>query len=159
VIRVVHISTIAPETLKDALSYIAENLRPDDRAELAATSAIPPEEAVLLSADVSSDAWLILDRANTPIGVFGVAPHVVPGVGVAWLLGTDGLLKEALSVARQTAQYVQELHRDYAVLWNYVDARNALSIRWLQWAGFTVGDVLLEHGPEARPFFMFVRHR
>lgn len=157
--KAVRTSTIEPATVVDALEFIAENLRTADRAEIRATSGLSPEDSLMASYHLSTSSYLILDRLSTPIGAMGAAPSLIEDVGIIWMLGTDGIEREALSIARQTVRYVEELHTDYPVLWNYIDARNELSMRWLDASGFSIADVLPSHGPEHRPFFQFVRHR
>jgi hypothetical protein len=68
--------------------------------------------------------------------MFGAAPHPLPGVGVVWMLGTDGILKNSFGIARATRRYFDTLNDAYFVLWNYIDARNVVSLRWLRWGGF-----------------------
>ncbi|WJY17675.1 hypothetical protein QQS45_08440 [Alteriqipengyuania flavescens] len=119
-----------------ALSHIARNLRQQDRDEIEAMHGIAPELVLPQSVLLSSHGWLIEARGK-PAGVFGAAPSLLPGVGVAWLLGTDDLAADGLSVARQTPRFVQVMQDAYGVLWNYVDIRNTVSRRWLEWGGFT----------------------
>lgn len=127
---------VPEETVGAWARHVAENLREQDRAEVEASSGMDPKASVALSILMSSRAFAVLDREGVPVCLFGVAPHPLPGVGVAWLLGTDGLLKEALPIARGSRQYLAELHQEFPLLWNYVDERNTLSIRWLRWMGF-----------------------
>lgn len=148
---------VPQETLVEAISFIAENLREADRDELSASVGGHPEVALFDSVDNSVRTFLILDRTSLPIGIFGVAAGPTPGLGVVWMMGTDGVLEEALSVARQTRRYVEELHELFPILWNYVDARNELSLKWLEWAGFDITDAHPNHGPEGRLFYEFSR--
>jgi hypothetical protein len=157
--RAVDMATLDDDTIRESLEYIAANLRGADRAELQATNADEPDPfwRLIESWDASVASWLIVDGSGLPIGLFGVAAHTVPNLGVAWMMGTDGLEREALSVARQTRQYVEELHRFFPVLWANVDARNKLSMKWLEWAGFSIHDAHPNFGPERRLFYQFLR--
>jgi len=158
VARAIDTATLDHDTVREALEFIAQGLRPADRAEVQATiGSEDPFWALFESWEGSTASWLILDDTGLPIGIFGVAPHVVPGLGIAWLLGTEGMEREAVSVARQTRGYVAELHRYFPVLWANVDARNELSMRWLEWAGFTITDADPAFGPEDRLFLHFTR--
>lgn len=144
--------------MEDALEYIAENLREADRQEIEASSGDYPMGAVFQSWQASTKSWLILDRTGLPIGIMGVAPHPTSeGLGMAWMVGTDGVAEEALSIARQTRRYVEEMHEDYPILWNFIDARNELSLKWLEWSGFIIADAHLNFGPEGRLFYEFIR--
>ena len=153
----INTATLDPDTVREALEYISENLRTADRDEIAATTTEDPFWALYESWEGSTAAWLIVDPSGLPMAVFGVAPHLVPGLGIAWLIGTDGVDKAALSVARQTRRYVEELQSLYPILWANVDARNELSMKWLEWSGFQFSDADPDFGPEGRLFLHYVR--
>lgn len=159
--RAIDTFTLPEDTIREALEHIAQGLRPADLAELRASAgaAVDPFWVLFESWDVSTRSWLIVDASGLPIGIFGVAPHPVNGVGIAWLMGTEGIEKEARSVARQTRRYVAELNEPFPVLWANVDARNELSMRWLEWAGFGVADAVPFYGPENRLFLQYVKAR
>jgi hypothetical protein len=159
--RAVNTMNLPEDTVREALEFISENLRPADLAEIQATlgADVDPFWALFESWDFSVLSWLILDSSGLPIGIMGVAPFVVPKIGVAWMLGTDGVEREALSIGRQTRRYVAEMHEIYPTLWANVDARNELSMRWLAWAGFSLTDANLSYGPQRRLFLEFIRTR
>jgi len=155
--RAVDTSTIETSVAEEAVRHIALNLRDADREELRASHGGDPVEVLISSWQHSTRSWFVLDRTGLPVAVFGVAPGYAPGVGIVWLMGTSGLEREAFALARQTVSYVEQMHEAYPVLWNYIDARNELALRWLGWAGFSLVDADPEHGPERRLFFEFTR--
>lgn len=132
---------VPAETVGAWTRHVADHLREQDRNEVAASSGLNPRGSVALSILMSSRAFAVCDREGVPVCLFGAAPHPLPGVGVAWLLGTDGLLTEALPIARASKPYLKELHEQFPLLWNYVDERNTVSIRWLRWMGFKAHSV------------------
>jgi hypothetical protein len=52
------------------------------------------------------------------------------------MLGSDAIQAEALGIARRTRRYFDELNEPYPILWNYIDDRNKVSMKWLEWGGF-----------------------
>ncbi len=158
-IQVIDTRTLSPDVVEDALLYIADNLREDDLAEARATFGRRTDIPAMLleSWQGSTHAWLILDRTGLPVSVFGVAPHLVEGVGLAWMVGTDGMLPEAIHIARHTPEYLAQMQDAYPALWANVDARNEVSMRWLEWAGFKILDANPFYGPEERLFIEFIR--
>lgn len=134
--------------------HVALHLRDQDRDEVAASSGSDPRSAVALSIMMSSRAFAVLDD-DVPVCLFGAAPHPLPGVGVAWLLGTEGLYPNALKIARGSRRYLDELHQQYNLLWNYVDERNTVSVRWLRWMGFKA--LSLKQTASGHPFRIFAR--
>ena len=158
-IDVVDLRHVDPGKVAGWLVHLADNLRGSDAAEVKASSGIAPRDCLHLSFRMSSHAYAVLDRAGEPVAIFGAVPHPVPGIGIVWMLGTDGIKRNAAAIARQTRPRLDDLNRAYVTLWNYVDARNALSLRWLRWGGF---DCLAEnrtHGVERRPFHIYARTR
>jgi len=155
--RTVDTSALPYETVMGALEYIGENLRPPDLDEVRASGGGHPVEVLKQSWAASARAWLILDRTGLPVAAFGVAPALAPDVGVVWMLGTDGVEMEWVAVARQTKAHLEQMHEDFGVLWNFIDARNELSLQWLLRSGFHLIDADAAHGPEKRLFFEFAR--
>jgi len=144
--------------VREALEHIAQGLRPADLAEIRATSGDEDPFWVLFESwELSALSWLILDGTGLPIGIMGVAPSGHNGMGIAWMLGTEGVEREALSIARQTRRYLNEMHELFPALWANVDARNALSMKWLEWSGFQITDAHPAWGPEGRLFIEFTR--
>lgn len=116
--------------------YVEQHLRSADRQEVLASSGMAPTLAVCTSYQLSTHGAFILDADGVPIGAFGAAPHPLPGVGVVWMLGTDGIERNARAIARASRPVKDRLNSAYPLLWNYVDERNRVSIRWLEWAGY-----------------------
>lgn len=146
-----------PEKAVQRLATIAKGLRQADRDEALAALGGDPEDILRQSFELSTHAWFILDREDAPIAIFGVAPTASPGVGAVWMLGTDGVEREWVGVARQTRRYLDTMHESYHTLWNHIDARNELSLQWLLWSGFHLIDADPAYGVEGRLFYEFAR--
>lgn len=120
---------------------LSANLRQCDLDEIEAMNATSPKTALQDSLRLSSHAYVVVDGSGEPIAMFGAAPHPLPGVGIVWMLGTDAIQTEAFGIARRTRRYFHELNSAYSLLFNFVDARNKVSLRWLRWGGFApIGD-------------------
>ena len=158
-VRAINALQMPPQDAQERLSTIAAGLRPDDRNEVLASSGGDLKGILRQSLALSSSAWFIEDREGTTIAVFGVAPGAAPGVGVVWMLGTEGVEREWVGVARQTQRYLDEMHQHYHLLWNYIDARNELSQKWLLWSGFHLIDADPAYGVEGRLFYEFAPRR
>ena len=136
----------------DWLGDLALNLRKSDRDELAATIPLPPGAILAISYDQSELAW---------IGVADGKPVVAFGLDgdCCWMLGAPDIESGRLArqVARDTERFQATMLARSPTIWNWVDLRNDRSIRWLIWAGFTVEQINMEHGPERRPFVKLSR--
>lgn len=156
-IQVQDLRHVSPDMAEVWLDQIADNLRQGDLDEVRATSELPPRDALHLSYELSSHAYVIFSSQREPIAAFGAGAFALPGVGVVWMLGTDGIRKEAFGIARRTRKYFDELNAAYFMLWNFIDARNETSLRWLKWGGFELLEEHPSHGPERRLFYTFAR--
>lgn len=151
-IQVHDLRHVEPGVVEAWADHIAANLRQQDLDEIEAMDTGP--QALHLSVQLSSHGYCITDRQGIPCAMFGAAPHPLPGVGVVWMLGTDAIRSEAYSIARQTRQYFDTLNAAYGILWNYIDARNTVSMRWLRWGGF---ELLRDVEVGGHPFHIFAR--
>lgn len=91
------------------------------------------------------------------LAMHGVTPFA-PGVGVVWLLGTDGCFAGIRSrkFLKLTKLWLDEQHKRYPVMFNYIRYDNITSIRWLSWSGCTFPGDTVEHS--GVPYFLFERH-
>lgn len=128
-----------PSWVASSLAHIGHYLRQQDRDEIEAMHGGTPELVLPQSLLLSSHAWIV-EFQGEAIAVFGAAPSPLPGVGIVWLLGTDKIAAAGRSFARKTPHYVELMQQAYPVLWNYIDTRNTVSMRWLRWGGFELKD-------------------
>lgn len=143
-----------PATLDDA-RYLATRLRAEDVAEVRALVGVTPWTA--LSTGVRLGRSTVGCYRGQPFGIYGVAPSGTPDVGCPWMLATPDLVKHQKFFLRNCARAVESLHDGYPLLFNYVDARNEVHIKWLRWCGFTFINLHPKFGVERRPFYEFVR--
>lgn len=131
---------------------VAERMRKADREEVWAASRKTPLGALLYSYRKSSLAWTALVDGRPEV-MFGVGDlNILAGVGAPWLLGTDAVEKHYVTFLRQSVDFRAQLLARYSVLRNFVDSRNRVSIRWLQWLGFRLLDPVEMNGHTFRLF-------
>ena len=128
--------------------YLAKHLREADQNEVQAVCGECNLEALVFSWAQTPDPLAIVE-GETPAGIFGVVP-VEPGVGAVWLVGTDAITHGRWSFLRESRQWLD-------LLFNYVDERNTVHLRWIEWLGFTFVARHTKYGYEQRPFLEFVR--
>lgn len=123
-------------TLAD-VRYVAANLRAADRAEMLAHGRTDAFEALLEGFHLSDPCQVMVDREGNPFGLFGAVPHPQnPWSAAVWMLATDSLETEALAFARGSRKVVDGWLAKYEHLFNWVDSRNTVHVRWLEWLGF-----------------------
>ena len=147
--------TIRKAEVDDAV-FLALHMRKEDVAEVAAASGLCPEEALIVGMSVSRECYSVLGD-GTPIAMFGVCPDENASVGRVWMLGSDAIHAHRFDFLRKSLEWVEHFHNLYPVLHNYIDARNTVHIKWLQWLGFTFIKELPDYGMEQELFYHFVR--
>lgn len=132
---------------------LAPRLRAADLMEIDASSSLAPVDCLREGGEKSAPSCTIIDEHDTPLAMFGVSDG-----GRVWLLGSDALVsgKTLRQFISQCRRYVDAIPND-PPLWNYIDARNEVHIRWLRWMGFTFIRFIPAHGPQGRAFYEFRR--
>lgn len=139
------------------IPVVAKNMRKEDVAEVQAAEGLPPDQALLFCFMAGKPCMTICNAKHEPVAMWGVTPET-GRVGRVWMLGTDELVGDhriRIRFLREVRRYLQELFETYAVLWNCVDARNTVHIRWIQWMGFTFVAEHPNYGAEGRSFLEF----
>lgn len=140
---------------------LAPRLREADKAEVKAVGISSPLIALSRGFHHSEVARTVCQLHDDEIvAMYGVVrmEDTVP-TGAAWCLGSDGIARNGLEFAIRSEEHLNELQETYPLLFNYVDARNELHIRWLQWSGFQFINRHDNYGHEQRPFYEFIRAR
>jgi hypothetical protein len=137
---------------------LAPVLRSGDIEEIKAAASEMPLDVLKQGIVCSDPCYTIVGIDDSPLALFGViADSEKTNVGRIWLLGSDSLVQYSYTFLRNSRQWIEKLHERYSTLWNYVDARNEVHIRWLKWCGFTFLRRIEEYGVERRPFYEFER--
>ena len=141
-------------TLED-IKYLAPRLRREDKQEILAGSGLLPYEALHLGFKHAVIVFTIVNPKNKPIGIFGV-DDVGQGIGGIWLLATKDLATIKIAFLKECREVVKVLNSKYKILWNYVDCRNEVHIKWLKWCDFKFLRKT-NYGVLQKPFYEFIR--
>ena len=159
-IQVVPLGEVSNAQAAEWLVDLSEELRQSDLDEIKASTGEDPATAVVASVMVSDHAWMVLDDED-PIAVFGCAPTDDPSAALVWMVGSDRMdePENALGILRLSRRYKDAMHRTYPVLYNWIDARNEKSLKWLDWCGYEILDADHEYGVERRLFYLFAKRK
>jgi hypothetical protein len=136
------------------LDELAANMRPADRDEITASNGADIRRTLGFSLLLSVNAFAVRSEEGL-LCVFGTAAHsLLDDTGAIWMLGTPIVDKHPRTLSRVTRRYVAEMLRIFPILANWVDARNAASIKLLRWCGFTIGEPE-PYGVRGLPFHRF----
>jgi hypothetical protein len=143
---------IRDSTLSD-VAFLKSRLRQTDIDEIWASNNLTPAEALTFSYYLSKVCLTVV--YGEPVGMFGiVADPERYGRALIWMLGSERLEKAARHVLRQTKDIIDGFMDEYPLLYNYIDARNKKSIRWLRHLGAEINPAL-PHGKAGLPFHFF----
>ena len=148
---------VRPTTWEDCL-YLADRLRPADKAELGALL-IDPVLALVATKSLSITSLTMVDEDGTPAGVLNVgrrADDEWDGWARIGMFGTPLIEQRRMTFLRHSRQTLKYLFEStgFEVFYNYVHANNDLHISWLQWLGFSfLRPVIL--GPFEEQFYEF----
>lgn len=143
--------TTRKASLKD-IKYIASRLREADLAEVAASTGETATTALTHGYEISTICNTVVTSTGVPVAIYGVLD-----TGGVWMLGTDDMKKYARSFLKQCTGIIDDLNKQFPLLYSYVDARNTLHIRWLKWVGFNFIARHENYGNEQRLFYEIVR--
>ncbi|MGZ2448289.1 hypothetical protein ACVIRO_001043 [Rhizobium ruizarguesonis] len=133
---------------------IANRMRKADRDEVYAASGRSPAAALYYSYRKSSCCWTALFDGQPEL-MWGVGDiNILTGVGAPWLLGTNAVETNFRVFLRISSTWPAQLLGRYSVLRNFVDVRNTVSVRWLEWLGFRLLDPVEFRGYQFRLFEM-----
>ena len=141
------------------IRIIGENMRDEDIAEIRAQSGLTPVASLFYCFFKSNPCMTMVSRHGHPMGMWGVVPESETS-GRIWMLGCQSMLddpSDKRTFLRRSKVELDKIIQEYPVLFNVVDARNKVHVRWLQWMGFTFIKKHSEYGPESRLFYEFVR--
>ena len=144
-------------TTTDA-EYVSKRLRRADRNEITAVTQQSPLRVLVDGVLHSRPCYTIKTRRGTPCGIFGTRESDHPESGVVWMLGTDDLTAESRTFIRHSKQWLDELHKKYRMLYNVIDARNTVHLRWLEWMDFEFVQAIPKYGVERRTFILFRKY-
>lgn len=128
---------------------MAPRIRAADQREIWAHLNLEPLEALRISI-VSPGKHYAAILDGRVEAIFGVCPDDSGGAAI-WLIGTDAITENA-SVFREYSQWwLDGLKKKYSRLYNWVDARNEVALRWADSVGIKASDPV-PYGIEQRPF-------
>lgn len=131
--------------------------RTEDEDECRASGGSSCAESIMETHRHGGEVRVLLSpRTGDPFIFFGMNEYDEDS-GLVWMLATPEISRSARSVLHWTPQVLTGWHQCRPLLFNYVDARNELHIRWLKRIGFNFLRLVPAFGAEQRPFYEFAR--
>lgn len=150
---------VRPSRPSDVADFVPR-LREADRQEVYSTTGLSPYLILSYAASSGETLSMVGDHGEV-IGMFGCGPvHHMDCFGAIWLLISKTLeenRKYVFQFLRETPWWINHFHETYPVLYNYVDARNELHLRWVKWMGFQEIRRIDRWGYEGRPYVKIIK--
>jgi hypothetical protein len=127
------------EAIQGDLMPLSRAMRKADEDEVMASGGFGPLRALTLSFRASFQCRTLLVDEE-PAAMWGVMPLPQSGVGAAWLLTSTLVDTVPTAFLRISIRELARMRRGWSELFNYVDARHTVALRWAAWLGFDVGE-------------------
>ena len=120
------------------INTLIENIREEDRREIISKTGKESIKETLV------EGWLLADYCNSffkgdsLIGIYGVVASDARDIGSPFMLLTNEIKSTPIGFLRHCKEKVSDMEKNYKVLFNYIDSRNELHLRWLKWLGFEI---------------------
>lgn len=139
---------------KELVEMIAEDMRPEDVAEVWASDHNTPLESLMGGWRMSNFATVAAVE-GVPLAMFGLVKRdILSGSGIIWMLGSNEAKKYRREFLTLTPPVIDEMLAICPRLCNMVHTKNRASVRWLKWLGFTIEEPEV-HGPDQELFHRF----
>ena len=115
---------------------LASNLRYEDKREVN-TLGKTPEQSLMSGYLFGRVCRSIINNHGQVVGMYGVVP-ADNKTGIIWMLGSDNLKKIKTSFLKESRTEVNGINTLFPHLWNIIDSRNELHIKWIRWCGFKI---------------------
>lgn len=125
---------------QEHIDALKGRLRDSDKNTCWVLSHCTAEEGLQVSFDTSVLCWVALVY-GVPVACCGVSRlTMLSARGVPWLLATDDICKVGLKIVRHSREYIKQMLTIFDRLETWVDARNKVSLAWLKWCKFNIGE-------------------
>ena len=115
---------------------LAPNLRSEDKREVN-TLGKTSEQALLSGYLFGKVCRSIINNYGQVVGMYGVVP-ADSKTGLVWMLGSDKLKKIKIPFLKESRTEVEKMNTLFPHLWNIIDSRNELHLKWIKWCGFKI---------------------
>lgn len=124
----------------DHIDAIVSDVRQADIDELEASSGSTPEQA--LERGIKGSSWAVTVLYNgKPVAIAGlIVVNLLCGFGSPWMVATHAVEENPRPFLRLSRQYVAKMADQCPLLINFVDDRNSVAIRYLEWLGFSMAN-------------------
>jgi len=149
--------TIKKSTEKDLAHFITVGLRASDVLEQKRMSGGKTEQdqAVNDSFYLSENKWTAFFN-EAPVGIFGLVPHpnIMSSTAVLWFVATEEAESNKMMFLKASIDSMEKIKASgFSRIWNYVDAKNTKSVKWLKYLGFKLSPTV--YSINGNPFYHF----
>jgi len=126
------------KTTQKHINELSENIRDADKEEVIAKTGKQDFKKVIVQ------GWLMADTCKTVLVdnkvafVYGIVESDHKDIGSPFMLATPLVSKIKIPLIRNCRQRVYEMEQKYKMLFNYIDSRNDLHLRFIKWCGFEI---------------------
>jgi len=142
------------------IPIVAADMRPEDRDEVWAALGETPRKTLFGAYVSSTECFTIYHVASgKPLAMFGyriTEPKICASI---WMLAGTGLTEHRWTFLKRSKALINYIQSRAPLLYNTVDRRNDLHLRWLEWLDFKFIRTIPDFGNLKLPFVEFARLR
>lgn len=143
-------------TKPEYVEAIAEiGLRESDELEVTRATGWDVKKVLTESCKRSTICYTVFVNGE-PSVLFGAVPTgILTGEASIWMLATDRIYEGKQHITPIAVSIIADLKNRFSCLWNFVDAENVVSVKWLKKLGFKFDENPTPYGPGGHPFYRF----
>jgi hypothetical protein len=136
----------------DHAKSLAPRLREADLNELKAHGLDSVENALISGVRDSTECYTVWNKEiDKPIAIFGSGD--MEDVGYVWMLGSNDIKRIRYEFIRHCKDWLAKLLERYSIVYNVIDVRNKVHMRWLKFMGFEFGSNIEINGYSFKQFW------
>ena len=140
--------------MDDVGAMCRRGMRPADELEVLRMGRMSDPYLALAEGVEESEVVLAAYTEQGIACIVGVYKDSLLGSGgIIWLLGHQDLEKYTVRFLKESRRVLASFLEGYSLLENYVDVENTLTLRWLEWLGFTIDRDTPITTPMGYPFY------
>jgi len=136
------------------INSLKTTMRMSEAQEVYASHGHTPEQSLQYSFSTSETKFTLVHNGEV-MAMFGISLDPLShDCGSVWMLTSEKINSIWFRFLKLSRKFIDSLTATYSLLYNHVDQRHEVSVKWLKWCGATVFEAK-PYGKMGLPFHYF----